>query len=309
MAITETILGPNSSMFVIAATDTPATIMAAVDTYITSKGWTLHDAAAPGTLTVGRVYKALQQGSSTTYKYVQIGFNTTNYMFKIWESWNEVAHTGTNDGSNINIGTSVYQPNNFAYTLVDGSAFIIFANPRWLAMRTRTNTLVYSNIVGAFEISKDFGEDPSIPTNIFITNHQVGYPSNTNAGYYGSLRGVSNGAVTGVSATAYNNVVTAIGIPNSSFTLNSLTGGSNQNGVLTMTAAEHLANSNTFAISKLRGRIYGLKMVYGTSVWNDMDRAQVLVDSNYHQSTSGNPAVHHLINPIQSQYDRFMIPV
>lgn len=309
MAITETILGPNSSMFVMAATDTPATIMAAVDTYVTSKGWILHDAAAASPLTVGRVYKAFQQGSSSMYKYVQIGFGPNNYMLKIWESWNETTHVGTNDGSNINQGTSVSQPNNFAWAMVDGAALVIFANPRWLAMRTRTNTLVFGNIVGAFEISKDFSEDPTIPTNIFICSHQLAYPSATNPGYYGSLRGVSNATVTGVSATAYNNVITALGFPTLGFPLSALTGGTTQNGVLTMTAAEHIIASNNQAISKLRGRIYGLKMVYGTSVWNDMDRASVLVDSNYHQSTSGNACVHHLINPNQSQYDRFLIPV
>lgn len=284
--------------------------MAAFDTYITSKGWAVHDAAAPGTLTVGRVYKALQQGSSTMYKYVQIAFGPTAYLFKIWESWNETTHVGTNDGTYQGTGATMTLYGTTSYTSVDGTAFVIFANPRWLAMRTRTNTLLFGNIVGAFEISKDFGEDPTIPTNIFIGNHNNAYPGNNGAaGYYGSFRGVSNAAVTGQNATAYNNVITALGLPTNGFNLAVLTNGSVQNGVLTMTAAEHISSSSSAAIAKLRGRLYGLKMVYGTSVWNDMDRASVLVDSNYHQSTSGNACVHHLINPSQSQYDRFLIPV
>ena len=318
MAIQETILGPNTSKFTWKATDTVAQIMTAVDSYIVAHGWELFDAAASttgmsGTTPLARVYRTLQDGSTTVYKYVQIGFSATFMMLKTWESWNATTHVGTNEGSFVNIQNN--QPNT-SYSVitfqtgVDNSSLFLFVNPRWLAMRQQYNNLTYGRMIGAFEIKKDFGEDPSFPTNIFMTNEtRASYPSNSAYnGFYGVVRSTIAPASTGTGTNYYNNIMTTLGAPSTSYPISNVFAETIPNSTLTMTAYESTAAS-TPAVWKMRGRIFGLKLVVGGVYWNDMDQVQVLVDSESFQNTTGTLVSHHLFNQGQGTYVRFVLPL
>jgi hypothetical protein len=310
MAISETILGPNSSLFTYGTGETPATVMTALDTYITSKGWTLYDAAAPQGQTVGRVYRALQDGSAVTYKYVGIAVSAATIQLKIWESWNSSTHVGTNDGTYYNPGGSVSLGGTApTVTGTAGYGVVMFVNPKWLAFRAVSNTLVYSVINGAFEISKDYGEADSTLSNIFMTSTPSAYPINTSAGFYGSLRGVSNSNTTGVVASTYNSIVLPTGLPLQSLSLGSIISAYGTSIAATITAVELAVNISSSGVKLLRGRVFGAKIALTSASWNDMDTAQVLVDANYHESPSGTSVSHHIINPSGQTYARFLIPV
>ena len=302
MSITQKDLGPNSVELNYSASETPATLMAAIDTYVTAHGWELWDAAAPQGYTVGRVYRALQEGSTTAYKYVGIMITATMINLKIYESWNVVSHSGTNDGSWY--GTGGTNPTifpGFAVQLgVADATLILFVNKKWLAMRTRTNLLALGGMFGAFEISKDFGEAESIPSNIFMTNYTGSNLPSPNAGYqmFGCTRAVNAGNGVGQNATRVCNILTPYG-GGSNFNSNY---GTNLNSIfpinpgvnsaLTMTAAE-MNIFNQPAFFKLRGRIMGIKLLVGNVVWNDMDTVQLPVDADYYQDASGQAITHH----------------
>ena len=313
MAIQETILGPNSSMFAYAATDTVTDLMTALDTYITAHGWSLYDAAAPQGQTVGRVYRTLQDGSTSVYKYVGFAMSNTSIQLKNYESWNATTHVGTNDGSysgatsnhvialNIGVASSVY----------------LFVNPKWFAVRTRTNNLVLSHMIGAFEIRKDYGEAESIPSNIFMTtNYGLTYPYNNVLNVFGSCRSTTGGV--GQAGSNNNSVVTALGVVSggstNAITFNAMLGTNYviANSTLTMTACE-MVNTSVPTIQKLRGRILGLKIVSGSTYWNDMDQIQVGLDSDYFQVPNGTATNHHIFaiaySPISNGYLRFVLPI
>lgn len=309
MAISETVLGPNSSQFVFGAGDTPAMVMTALDAYIVSKGWTLYDASAPQGQTVGRVYSTLQNGSTTTFKYVGIAVAAGIIQLKIWESWNATTHVGTNDGTYVNVSSTVALSGVGSTAIgTAGYGVVMFVNSKWLAFRTFTNTLVYGNIQGAFEISKDYGESDSTFSNIHMTNNWLTYPTGTSGGFYGSLRGISNNGTTSSSCTTYNNIVTSVGMPVYSFNVGLVAGASATMGAATITAVETNTGAGS-GVKLIRGRVFGIKLIYGTATWNDMDTAQVVVDSNFHEQPAGSPMSHHIISPSQGTYVRFLLPI
>ena len=319
MAIQETILGPNSSMFTVGAADTPAQILAAFNTYITAHGWELFDATAPtiapsGTGAVGNVWRTLQAGSATMYKYVGIGISSAGIQFKIYESWNAATHAGLNDGTYVSNGSSAALLSHFTNVVgIEGTALYLFVNPRWLAFRAKSTTNIYSNMCGAFEISKDTGEAESIPSNIFMITGlaAAAIPSSQLFGLYGSTRSTSGS--TGVSATQYNNISTQFGVPfyvtgGYQFNLTNMMPSTVPNTACTITAVE-MANLNGPQISKIRGRIFGLKMLYGNSAWNDMDTASLTCDANFFTSSTGSVVNHHaFIVGAANTYYRFMLP-
>jgi hypothetical protein len=312
MAISQTILGPNSSMFTFGVGETPTTVMAAVDAYITSHGWELYDTLPSPS--VSRVYRTLQHGSETMYKYVNLSFSTSSFSLTICESWNTTTHVGTNVVNSLNfgtIGTDVANVSVVSMGYAEGSAIIMFVNQKWLAARYRTNTLVFGDTLGSFEISKDFNEPETTPSNILLTSGTYttypGTSSSTTNGFYGTM--VNNNTVgTPAIVSRYTNIVTTVGMPvNNAFTLGTMISGSNINSALTMTAVELTGTTSSNPIARFRGRIMGTKLVYGISVWNDMDTCQILCDSEYHQSAIGEPIQHHIIAPASNRV-RYLIP-
>ena len=307
MAIVQTVLGPNSSMFTTTGSaETPATMMAAVSAYIVSKGWTVVDTEAPMPafgLTAGHAFRAPHASSDTTLKYVNIAIGATNGYFVPHEGWNASTHVGSNPYNYVNQGGT---PGQIGYNSMSPAAFnlsaedtsvVVFAHPRWLAMRMRSHQFNYGNMQGVFEISKDYGEAPNLIANAFIsTATPSSYPGNSNNGFFGVPAVYSTpGLTTGSTAATYTNVLTAVGTPiASSFYLYNMTNGTVQNFALTMMMAES-AGPSIATVKSVRGRIFGAKLLGGQQVWNDMDTVPVPVDSNYFQTAGGTPALHHVI--------------
>ena len=307
MAITETILGPNSSALVISGTgETAATMMVAVNNYIVNHGWELHDDNAVAAPSVGRVYRTLQSGSTTTYKYVLVAFTAASYQITPYETWNATTHTGTNPITMVSTGSVLSGVHAQSLTYADGASMIFFVNKKWLAARFRTHTLIHGDMVGSFEISKDFGESDSVPSNILMTTMTpTSYPANNQSGIYGTMA-FNNASAISNNVSANANIVTAIGMPAYGLALNRLLTNVVRNSALTMTAVE-TSGGSSYGVSNLRGRIFGIKLVAGLSVWNDMDTAQILIDSDFHQSALGEPVKHHIV-ATSINYVRFLIP-
>jgi hypothetical protein len=177
-------------------------------------------------------------------------------------------------------------------------------------MRSQNNTLTYGKMIGAFEIKKDFGEDPTFPSVIFMTNElRTNYPSSSSYnGMYGSPRCISNTTFVGTSANYYNNVMTTMGCPSYSYPFSSQFAALVPNTTLTMTAYETTASSLP-SVNKFRGRIFGLKLVVGGVYWNDMDQIQVMVDTEQFQNTTGTLVSHHYFNQDMNTYVRFALPI
>lgn len=307
MAITKTNLGPNSASFTFDATENAASIMDALTAYIGTKGWSLFDS---GTFNLGPVqansktsiFRALQDGSTSVYKYVGLSVTPTLIVLKIYQTWNEVTHTGTLDGS-------YYTVNSSSLTLftgvvsgvgVDGNSVIIFANPKWLAFRTCSNANAYSYMYGAFEIKKEFGEAESIPTNIFMTNNtSANTPSSGRPlGYYGTTVSVTRSTYTPASASEFNTIGTPFGTPanvSSSNGADPITFLPDAPGACSMVATE-LVYVSIPKIAVIRGRILGLKLGYGNQVWNDMDTAMIKSDAEFFDTPNGTAIQYHIIN-------------
>ena len=185
-------------------------------------------------------------------------------------------------------------------------------NQKWLAIRSRSNTNYYEEMIGAFEINKEYGEDPSFPSVIFMSsNYGITHPSGDYyVGLFGSPRLISKGA--SANNMKCNTIITPFGQPGAVTSGNHVTMGMllsslNTTGTFNMLAAEN-KTAGGFTIDVFRGRIFGLKMVYGSAVWNDMARVQVPIDANYLQADNGTPATHLHIQRIGGNSIRFVIP-
>jgi hypothetical protein len=266
---------------------------------------------------VGRTYRILQQGSTATYKYVSIAISNSQIQLKIYESWNTSTHIGTNDGSWVNINSSDgnirISPVQASGVGIDGFSLLLMANPRWLAIRPITQYNQYGIMMGAFEIMKEFGEADTTCSNIFMSSTQKMSWSNSVAGAYGSCKLVNNPTYVTDNATKWSAISTPFGV--TCYTGRRDLGFSTffpkgmDNGAVTLTAVEMVPN-NPMKLALIRGRIMGIKSVYGSSVWNDGAMIPVEVDSNYNMVATGAGTVlnHHLVNADQTYNTRFLIP-
>lgn len=93
-------------------------------------GWTLHDGSSG---TNKKVIKALYQGSSTEYKYLEINvYSTTRFTVQMYETFNNSTHTGTNKTSNADATYDQY------LDLTNGGKIYLFANARYCALVAET---------------------------------------------------------------------------------------------------------------------------------------------------------------------------
>jgi len=311
MAITKTNLGQHSASFTFDATETPASIMAQLATYISEHGWEIFDS---GTFNLGMtganpfsyVFRTLQDGSTDVYKYVAIGMTSTLIVIKIFQSWNATTHVGTNDGTYYNYSSSSTLAlfGGIASGLgTDGNSIIIFANQKWLAFRTKSNVNAYGHMFGSFEIKKEFGEAPNVQTNIFMTTAVPVYaPSGGYLGLYGSVASITRGASSIQIFNGYNTISTPFGTLCNS---NSSSGNIGYSSILpttfqgacSMIASELSSSYGGSQTAAIRGRIMGIKLGYGSTTWNDMDTATIKSDSEFFDTAAdGTPTTYHIIN-------------
>ena len=119
-------------------------------------GWTLHDDTAG---TNAQVLKAPLADDPATFKYLKLNAVTTSYLrTEVWETWDEVAHSGTN---------MAYDSNNTSYSqrldLTDGGTLYVFASARFAAFVSQTAAgyghTSYSGVSGCFEHTRDLPFD------------------------------------------------------------------------------------------------------------------------------------------------------
>jgi hypothetical protein len=145
----------NDIVSILTGTTDKATLSASCDqanTTITSTyaaGWTLHDASAG---TNAKCIKAPLADDPTKYKYVVIDTNGSTYVLsKVYETWDETGHTGTNlaDGSATSSA-------NQQLALTAGGTLYIGATARYCCFTAQTTTSFGSStgnnsLTGCFE--------------------------------------------------------------------------------------------------------------------------------------------------------------
>ncbi len=111
-------------------------------------GWTVHDAAAG---TDAQVIKAPLADDATTFKYINLNAGSSGYLkTEVWETWDEVAHSGTNMAYDSN--STSYSPR---LDLTDGGTLYLFASARFAAFTSQTaagyGPSSYGGVTGCFE--------------------------------------------------------------------------------------------------------------------------------------------------------------
>lgn len=304
MSIVNTPMGDNSFQFDYSTDTTVGEIMTALDAEILDgHGWTLHDAAAG---TNQRCYRA-QNKDGTTYKYVVLDLSTANSLkLKVYESWNETTHTGTN----LAFGSDVTANGGATTTLQPGQIYL-FVNPRWLAITTRNpfNGQLNSDasrqgIFGCFEVTRDNPEDTGADgTPCFLW-------MNTSFMFYGDGCGSSpkfKNAAVGV--TAKSELSTILGkTRDASYKMPAFIPATknpwnNKDWALTLYAHEP-----NFV---MRGRVFGLK-VTTYNAYLILDRIISKCDADFMYDENGTDTEHHIVhcsNAAAETKGRVIIPV
>lgn len=288
-------------------------LIAAVEQFLLSHGWELHDATSTGSY--ARVYKSLQTGGTVGiaahYSYIEVDFNTSNVLIlRVWEIWDATAHTGTNKainsytatGASSNESQHAVTVNLTANGVLEIYSYGVIASgslrARWVLFVSEVGG-IRGHWVAAFERSRDI----------------VGYDTLT--------RGIP-GMIWSASKLVVQNRQWVWSIPRA-FTTNN-TGwnqeASNLNGIYVPEVYEYLFGngggnipaqnnpiSNLPAIGNfgliilvasqnanwLVGRAYGPK-IGGTNLGNDGDTINLPCDSNYfYNQSSANTVLHRII--------------
>ncbi len=304
-------LGPNTWAISYALNAAMSDIITAMDTVIASNGWVKHDAAAgPNAI----CYSALNKDGLTS-KYVVVDFNTAGRLYiKPYETWDNVAHTGTGAAPMATDATYSQLLN----TTTDKGIIYLYVNPRYLAVIIRQySSAVLGNTTacgatGVFEFARDNPDDTPatgfpvhalVMTGVLGENTSTSLPSLTLCRTKSGTSGASlYGEVSTVfGKTSYNPLWNLKNmIPNST----SLFSGKDW-------AISMYVQDGTLAAPSVRGRMFGLK-IFTQDKLNFMDKIQVPVDEDFNYDPNGS-LVDHFIVPGGRQgsglYNvRFLVP-
>lgn len=138
MSVTISITGDNSARIAYTAGSLLAELMSQVQTYLTLRGWAVWDAAA-GVNAV--CFRSLQPGGTAGvaahYHYLVVDFATSGCLIsRVWELWDNVAHSGTNKAINTYYLGALVAESALAqrYDLTAGGILDIHASPRFVLL-------------------------------------------------------------------------------------------------------------------------------------------------------------------------------
>jgi len=309
MAVTATVLGPNSKALVFANT-TGAEILQAISDTLTAAGWTVWDQVS----TTNVVFRS-KCYDNVNYKYAQVLYSASNAMYlNVFENWNTTSHSGTNqvylDGS----GT-LYQ---LSISLTS-MTINVFCSARYLYLQLNNAFTTRNDGAGLFEFTRDNPADtPALGVpNFFMTTgmHLRADVLDSNTQYFSTVGGVPRNraglvgkpAAMGNALISPNGIVGSIGGSNYSGTAHTIYSGSLGAMVSTpnfVTTASNLSNlvatkaspgvDATAASFDWRGRVFGLKTLpTGLGVYGDI--LPVTCDANGFSDPSGTPVSHIVI--------------
>lgn len=332
MSVVETSLGPHSVKFAFSADpDFPANLALAVKPWIEAHGWTYYDTEHNSANWYAYVFRNLCK-DGVTYKYVNIDMKQWwqtqyrhNIYVRVYESWDNVTHVGTNPawGSTGSVGYSQYMK-------VDGAVNVfVFADDRYLFVIQEQgdgSTVgsgqywapdLYGGATGIIEISRDTeGDDADAgipPYALFDTSGPT--LDSMQATFPISFPKCADGTV-GIGATDYNFMsfergfagLRASGIPRISFheymkdppLVNAWTGKFN--------AWDMICGKVYSAGWDVRGHLYGIHYLPpGIGVRNPgVDSINLKINSDGFLDESGNLTAHWILPGFVNH--RFAIP-
>jgi len=293
-------LGPNSAIIHYVSGEI-ASLFTPLNAFLTSKGWTLWDAAA-GVNT--KCYRAPNK-DGVTFKFMTVEFRANGNMYvNVYEAWDAVTRAGTNitycgvDGFNYS-----------TFGLLNGGSLYVFASPRYCLLWARPNAANWSlySPHGCVEVTRDNVEDTAA-AGIPCFGQVCGYRMTDNlAGIY--YPRVLGGGV-GINASP-NGLVSSPGNCNSSFAIlggrtGVVTSGQNTNIYVGITALNDMGapiqpnpfNGKIQAFDVwsfsdhalygmgFRGRIYGFKFLTAAFP-QPMQRLTLKVDTEGFLSSTG----------------------
>jgi len=318
MTITVTSLGPNSADFTYTAGETAATLITSIGSWVTSHGWTSHDAA-------NNVYKALCF-DGVTYKYAQLfAPSTTSLFIRVYETWNATTHVGTNEavyymaaGSTPTAATSI---TTFSISSTAGGKITMLSSIRYMLMYTYDNTtFVQTTPNGCIEWTTDYVDVSGVPFGWMYCSQILGQYTWYNGanGYYNmispvrilGLTGAAASNYTAIQAYTYNcvlpitnasiNGAIGIGLAQLLPTVNNTVSGLPQSYTLNVVKHASISSTNNnsqyLLPQRTLGRLYGIKVIAGLiQTWISGDTCSIAIDSNGFQVLTGGTNTNHHI--------------
>lgn len=296
MSVTTTQVGTNTVQLTLSGETSSTNFITALDTAITSNGWSQVDISNP----YNRVYSAVNADGSTL-KYIGISIDpgclqirTTSY-----ESWNATTHVGTNEVWTWNrAGVMSY---NFNYCDV-----LIMINPRWLILQTFVRGQV-SCWAGVVELAREAPEDTigaGYPCWCWITS-AAAMTQLPNAGNITTTAVIpcvsfprTRGGLTGISASSGTSLQT----PYTRFGAAAILGQPFASLTSYVTYAWDTTKKIIHSVrpvvgtTEQHGRMFGLKLTY--NIGSPYNRVSVPVDSNYGYSASGTNTSHWVLGGV-----------
>lgn len=263
-------------------------------------GWSLWDSAAG---TNSRAYRALNKDGET-YKYVVLNYNNAyanSVTIKIWETWNEVTHAGTNQAASNDTSANAQKVD-----LTNGGSLYVMTNPRWLILVSfvggvwgGTSNTTFS---GCGEASRDLPEDTvaaNLPCSVALSTSMTNVSTPVSGLMCKNLSGgtgsnVGSGLISPIGMVGQTGTGFQLLYPFTSkyqaFNLSILVGN----------ATGGWGNQTS---AGLKGRIFGLKLMGPTGAY--MDEATLKVDEDYFLDLLGTATTHLIM--VTSTY-RWAIP-
>lgn len=163
MSVTTTSIGPNSKQIEIIDETRVAPIISAIDSAITSLGWTLHDTVVSGVRNcmTTKVYSApnIDDPTSPTTKYVILRFDAPKALFYMTcaEYWNNTTHVATNESHDFERA--------YPMTLqTSNEAIYVFATARYMVIQTK-----FLGELGVWQGVFEWERNPLIPEDTAAT--------------------------------------------------------------------------------------------------------------------------------------------
>lgn len=293
MAITTTGIGPNSAKIDYDAGTALASLISAVDTYITSAGWSLYDGSAG---TNAKAYRALNKDGST-YKYIVLDYNTSNRLIcKVYESWNSVAHTGSNlayYSDQAGLGQQV--------DLTNGGSLYLYSYTAWLILFSKIGATLGSatgaSWCGCLEVARDNPEDTAgaaYPCWGWANGYELQGSGQHTAFSYPRLRdGTTGSSCQAFVSTLFSVHGHVLGSFNVNFTYWSTNNNSwnSKNWSFTVRTGKYGAINNACFIN---GRIFGIKLTQ-KSLGSFLDDIYCNCDADFFYDPAGGSTQHWVL--------------
>ena len=297
MTITTTQLGPNTTQINLSNETSAANFITALDTAITSGGWTQYDVSNQ----YNRIYSCLNT-DGVTYKLIGITIDPGTFKISTtsYELWNNTTHVGTNQAYTYNRAGMA----GFALNFCD---VLVMVSSKWLLIQTfiRNQPGPWSGVI---EMAREAVEDTAT----------AGFPCwawISSATVYSTAGGLNAtvsfprtvGGLTGLAAaTNVGLQMPIVKISGAGGNVPSFLASSQLRNYAWNTSNRLVQEARpVIGYNELHGQLYGMKFTY--NVGQPYNQVSMPVDSNFNYSATGTTTPHWVLggHPTTSTLNMF----